>query len=364
MTLQQVAKKACVSVSTASKALSDGKDVSEETKRRVLNAAKELGYFHESKKRQFENRRHTTFSAAIICPEIISVHYSQVVSAVCHRVYAHGGKASIFITGFDGEKVDEMIDRCVREKEIDAVICLETGGTYREKRPLPMPIVYLVKMDDACCVYPDFAGGIDKAVAALKEMGHQAIGFVGEPLTKRKEAAFRAAMLRHIGAIREDLIFCEEGRFERSGSAAAEKIVKKEAVDRPTAVIAAYDEIAYGLMHTLRTCGLHVPEDLSVVGMNDIPTSRFLEIPLTSLRPPTDFLADYAVELLLTYLRTNDGGKDGKDEKDGKGDCENAENRQNKIKRVGMSCELMLRDSTAAIPGKIPHSKKAKKQNK
>ncbi len=326
MTLQKVAKLAGVSVSTASKALSDSKDVSEETKLLVRKAAEELGYFSTVKKRRFENRRHSSMTVGIICPEIISIHYSETVTALCRKIDELGGKASVFITEFDKEKLKNIFERCVSEREIDAVICLD--GVSPEQLPsIPMPVVFTGSSNQHFSVSSDMYDGIYKALKHFFEMGHKNIAFAGEPLTLKKQEHFMQAMTAILGGFDEKLVFCEEGRFEASGHAAGVRLCALAESDRPTAVLCAYDEIAYGLMRTLRENSLRVPEDISVIGINDIPTSRFLETPLTSVRNNTGEIVEKTMEMLLSQLSGN----------------------QDKIAHISVACELAVRKSVAKI---------------
>lgn len=302
MTLQKVAKLAGVSVSTASKALSDSKDVSEETKMLVHKAAEELGYFSTVKKRRFENRRHSSLTVGIVCPEIISVHYSETVTAFCRRIDETGGKASVFISEFDDEKLKSIFDRCVSENDIDAIVCLEGNVNNEALRNFPIPVVFIRRGGGRCSVNSDMYDGVCKAVRHFADMGHKRIAFAGEPLTLKKQKLFEKAMSEIIGACDKRLVFCEDGRFEATGHAAGERILSLCKKDRPTAVLCAYDEVAYGLMRILRENSVRIPEDISVIGINDIPTSRFLDTPLTSVRHNTETIVEKAMEMLLSQL--------------------------------------------------------------
>ncbi len=325
MTLQKVAKLAGVSVSTASKALSDSRDVSEETKAIVRKAAEELGYFSSVKKRRFESRRHSSFTVGIICPEIISIHYSETVTALCRKVDDAGGKASVFITEFNKEKLVNVFERCISENDIDAIVCLE-GSVQKQLPAVPIPLVFIGSRGDLS-VSTDMNDGIFKAVKYFFEMGHKRIAFAGEPLTISKQESFKKAMLAVVGGFDEKHIFCEEGRFEASGHAAGLRICELDEKDRPTAILCAYDEIAYGLMRTLRENSVNIPRDISVIGINDIPTSRFLDTPLTSVRNNTEEIVTKAMDLLLSRLFGN----------------------TDKTEQIFVPCELAIRSSVAKI---------------
>lgn len=324
VTLQKVAKKAGVSVSTASKALSDSKEVSTETRQLVIDAAKQLGYFEKTKKRRLTNRRKTAVTYAIMCPEIISVHYSELVTALCRRIDEKGGKASVFITEFDTEKKKTTIERCLSEKDIDAVICLE-GIKDLDVSAFPLPIVFTVNQKDAYSVFQTVESGIDKAVKYLVESGHKKIAYAGEPLTESKRTAFCNSMQKYLGFYDNKFIFEEDGRFEISGKRIAERILGME--ERPSAVVAAYDEIAYGLMHTLNNGGLNIPEDVSVVGINDIPTSKYLSTPLTTVRCDPEVVAEKALLFLDEQLLGI----------------------SSKSRSYTVECELIIRESTKSL---------------
>ena len=296
MTLQKVARLAGVSVSTASKALTNSKEVSAETKLLVQNAAEKLGYFNENKRRKLENRKTDCPTVGIICPEIISVYYSETVTRLCRKISERGGRASVFISEFDNACQSDILRRCVAENSIDGVISLDSGEENISS-PSFLPTVYLCRAVGQNCVFNDYEKGISDAVFYLKERGHTALAFAGEPLTRSKQLCFEKALTVHSLACPPEFLFCEAGRFELSGKRAAEKILRLS--ERPTAVLCAYDEIAYGLISTLRGAGIRIPEDISVIGINDIPTSKYLDTPLTTLRHDDELLCEEALTLLF-----------------------------------------------------------------
>lgn len=299
MTLQKVARLAGVSVSTASKALTNSKDVSDETKRLVLSVAETLGYFSENKRRKLENRKTDNPTVGIICPEIISVYYSEIVTSLCRKITETGGKASVFISEFDNNRQSDILRRCVAESTIDGVLSLDSEESVL--LPSSLPTVYLTRTEKCDCVYNDYESGLSDIVSYLTDMGHRSVAFAGEPLTRAKEAYFLQALEAQCLDCPAEFVFCEKGRFELSGKRAAEKLLENPV--RPTAVICAYDEIAYGLISTLRRAGVRVPENISVIGINDIPTSKYLDTPLTTLRHDVERLCDEALRLLLDRLK-------------------------------------------------------------
>ena len=299
MTLQKVARLAGVSVSTASKALTNSKDVSDETKHLVLSAAETLGYFNENKRRKLENRKTDCPTVGIICPEIISVYYSEIVTSLCRKISETGGKASVFISEFDNDRQSDILRRCVAESAIDGVLSLDSEESVL--LPNSLPTVYLTRAEKCDCVYNDYESGLSDAVSYLVGMGHRAVAFAGEPLTRAKEAFFRQALGAQGLDCPSEFVFCEEGRFELSGKLAAEKLL----FGIRALIGASYDTHAPAsrLISTLRGAGVRVPEDISVIGINDIPTSKYLDTPLTTLRHDAERLCDEALRLLFDRLK-------------------------------------------------------------
>lgn len=327
MTLQKVAKLAGVSVSTASKALTNSKEVSAETRLLVQNAAEKLGYYNENKRRRLENRNTDMPTVGIICPEIVSVYYSEIVTLLCRKITERGGSASVYISEFDNENQTDILRRCMAESAIDAVLSLDGENSATQASFSSLPTVYLVRTSDCDCVYNDYENAFFDALSYLKNKGHRRLAFVGEPLTRSKKQNFVSALTRLELPVNEEFLFTEAGRFELSGKKAAEKMLALAPNARPSAVLCAYDEIAYGLINTLRVGGVRIPEDISVIGVNDIAMSKYLQTPLTTVRHDAERLCDEALALLFRQLK-------------------NPSVRKNPT-QIPIACRLIERDSTA-----------------
>ena len=268
MTLKEVAKAAHVSVSTASKAITGSKDVSEKTRCMVLDTARKLGYFADKKRVKQGNKSKKRFTVAIICPEVISIHYAEKVTEFTDCIEKMGGECRIYICGFNKERRLAVIEECDKDDRIDGIICLSGDEVTNTT-----PIIYLDVL--AYQIIRNISRGIRKAVEHLQELGHKKIGFAGEQNTYGREASFLDAV--------EDrsYVFRSDARFEECGRLAAEHYIRNS---MPTAVICAYDEIAFGLIKRFSEAGIRVPEDVSVVGINDIRSAPYCCGGLTTLR--------------------------------------------------------------------------------
>ncbi len=258
MTLKDVAKLANVSISTVSKAINGAKDVSESTRMEIMKIAEESGYFSDKKRVSLENKSKSRFTVAIICPEIISIHYSEHVTFITREVENLGGSCVVYVYNFDEKRLDIIVEECDKNKNIHAIIYLGSGITAKNTPLLTeCPAEYRIHTNPT----------VEKAVEYLKQLGHEKIGFAGELLTVSKETAFEKYCPGN-----EKFIFKTESRFEKAGEAAAEFYVKN---GLPTAIICAYDEIAFGLIDRLEQLGVKVPEEVSVLGINNIKPSKY-----------------------------------------------------------------------------------------
>jgi len=258
MTLKDVARLANVSISTVSKAINGAKDVSESTRLEILEIAEKAGYFSEKKRVSLENKSKSSFTVAIICPEIISVHYSEHVTFITHEVENLGGNCIVYVYNFDEAQLHKMVESCDKDKNIHAIVSL-TGGITTKNTPLLLEVSaeYTIETNTT----------VDKAAEYLKSLAHEEIGFAGERLTKSKAEKFKQACPGN-----EKFIFTSEERFEKAGEQAAEYYVNNGV---PSAVICAYDEIAFGLIDRFEQLGINVPDDVSVVGINNIKPAKY-----------------------------------------------------------------------------------------
>lgn len=268
MTLATVARLACVSVSTASRALNNDYGISPETRQKVLDAAEACGYFREKKRIRDGNSR-TRFRVAVLCPEIESTFYSVIAAEISHKLKARGAECLIYNYDFDAPAREELLARCMTDVSIDAVICFAELD-----EPSKVPDKPVIAFGGAACygyLHFDTAAILEQAVAHLLSHGCRRLAFAGEPLVKSKEDLFIKALQNK--ALSPAACFAGQYRFEEAGRFAARTLLTLQ--DRPDGVVCAYDEIAFGLIDELRKNGLRVPENVCVVGINDVPAARY-----------------------------------------------------------------------------------------
>ena len=334
VTLVQVAAKAGVSVMTASRAMSGDGYASEETKAKVLAAAKALGYAPNALARVMKGGR--TNVIGVVVNELTSVVVNAFVSALTEEV--RKVEMDMFIYNSIGQ-LDENTQR--RHSQLlhglwDGLIYVLPRMTDEylgalEKSDSPIVLVNFCRRETILpVVQGDNFNGARDAVASLIAQGHERIAFIrGTHWTGQsaeRERGYRQAMADAGLAIDERWV--EEGAFnERSGLEAGEKLLALD--PRPTAVFAANDEMAIGCLNAARARGLDVPRDLSLIGFDDVAAASIVQPQLTTLRHPVDLMAKAAVQELLKRIHKQPGRR----------------------QRIEFPSELVVRASTAPPPG-------------
>ncbi len=300
MTYEKIARLANVSLSTVSKALSGSKEISEELREKIIKIALEQGYFTKKSKRKIEYVDDKAITIAIVCPEIVSVTYASEITAAKNEIEKRGAIASVYVYDFDAEKLDRIIEAITVGNRADGIIlCPCSSSAIKLKTSLPTVGIYQYPSDFDTISY-NLNAAMSDAVKHLTELGHKNIAFVGETNTMTKLDAYKDALQKHGLLCPDDNVYVIDERFEKIGYVAADKIAAAKKL--PTAVICAYDEVALSLIHKLTEKGIKVPEDISVVGFNDVPSAAYSSVPLTTVRIYGKEQAERAVGLLYDKI--------------------------------------------------------------
>lgn len=262
MTLHEVAKRANVSVSTASKALRNSFDVSESTRQRVFLAAQELGYFGEKKKVAAENHRPDGWTFAVLCPEVISPRYSAAVQAIAAAAKAAGCHTVIYNTGFDHAETLAIAQSCIDDPRIDAVLSL---ASLTDLAATTVPVVTFT--EQASAIYSAVHIDLGTAFGAIRDKyAGRTVTIAGEQLTRnyRQQIAPWLACDEVVG----------RGRYDEAGADAAAQLLARPAL--PDLIICTYDEIAYGLIAHLTAHGVAIPKDTEVIAINNSYASQWV----------------------------------------------------------------------------------------
>lgn len=267
-TLKNIAKIANCSVSTVSRAINNCLDVSEQTRARILEIAKEQGYFQAKKHIKAENRKKNHFNIAIISPEIESSYYSGTLVHITKEISRLNARSVIYDYSFDKPEIKKLLDMCQDEMDIDAIISL--GANSDKSIRSNIPIIFPVKEEGFSSVVFDVSNGIRSFFKKAEKNNLKSVCFIGEDLTKDRERVFMQ-ISKDFPSIYH-YSYCSPFRFEKAGHDGGEFLLNGEL---PDAVICAYDEIALGLIEQLAKSGVNAPNDIRVIGINDIPTSKY-----------------------------------------------------------------------------------------
>jgi len=277
MTHKKIAELAHVSVSTVSKALSGSAEVSKEVAEKICRIAMEVGYFEEKNKRSKTYRKNTALNIAVIVPEIISVTYSESVSLIKEEVEKKGGVVSVYVFDFDQKKLDSIMEMIMVKGFADGIISFHPPGIMTKPS---IPVLCIGKSDNIyySTIYRDSKMYFEDIIGYLMEMGHTRIGFSGELKTDSKLNSYKE-QIRNAGL--DEYVYVSEERFGDAGKDTARMYLESE--NRPTAVICAYDEIAIAFMDELLINGVKVPDDVSVMGINNVPACEYCTPRLTTV---------------------------------------------------------------------------------
>ncbi len=297
-TLADVAAVSGVAVSTASRALSMPGRVNSVTRERIERAALELNYRVNSQARALTSGK--TRAIAVLVSDVTNPFYFDIIRGTQQQLKA-AGYTQILI---DTEESDELEDSMLHNlrRSFDGAILAASRLTDRRLATLAaeIPLVAINRQTKGVpSVFIDTPSGIDQALGHLTSLGHRDIAYVSGPETSWPNEGRWRALSR--AAERGGVIARKVGPFspkKAAGAAAADAVLNSGA----TACIAFNDLLAIGMLMRLRERGVRVPEDLSIVGCDDIFGADFCNPPLTTLTAPIEQAGRVAVSVLLARL--------------------------------------------------------------
>jgi LacI family transcriptional regulator len=307
MNIKAVAKLAKVSTATVSRTINGSATVSPKTAERVQRAIDKLKFYPNTNARALGSGRSNLFG--LIISDITNPFFPELVKAFEDVVVANGQEVLIANTNYDPERMSLCVQRMM-QRHVDGVAIMTSEMEDRFVADLSRRKIPLVFLDSAppgsriSCVRIDYTAGIDSAVNHLIELGHHRIGFISGPMrlasARMRYKAFMESTVRdHLD---DDPRLIVEGNHRVDGGHDAMQRMLASGV-HPTAVLASNDLTAIGAMGAIAEAGLRVPEDISVVGYDDIQLSAFTMPPLTTVRLPRAKIATAAFQALLDVRR-------------------------------------------------------------
>ncbi|EWC59615.1 Transcriptional regulator of rhamnose utilization, LacI family [Actinokineospora spheciospongiae] len=312
--VKDVAAAAGVSLGTVSNVLNRPELVSARTRLRVETAMSELGFVRNESARQLRAGRSRTLAYVLL--DGANPFFTDVAQGI--EEVAEAEDLSVFLCNSDNRAERELSYLTRLEQQRVQGILITPADPHAAildelpRRGTPVVIVDRTRGGDTthCSVAVDDGLGGELALGHLVERGHERIGFVGGPLTlgqvrDRKQGAERA--LAAAGRPPDSLLHLETTALTvPEGRNAGQRLAGLPAATRPTAVFCANDLLALGLLQQCVTTGIRVPDDLAIVGYDDIEFAAAAAVPLTSVRQPRRKLGATAAELLLREVQDPD----------------------------------------------------------
>jgi LacI family transcriptional regulator len=302
VTSRDVAAAAGVSQATVSRVLADAATVSETTRARVLAAVEQVGYVPNLTARTMKTGR--TGTVGVVVADLTNPFYPQLLEALGRALDAAGRRLSVWVA--DGPKNSAAL-QAIRERSVDGVVfttVVEESAELRSAldRQSPLVLVNRLLPEVACDqVGSDNVAGGALVAQYLLAHGRRRIAFLGgEPsvsTTRDRLTGFRD----HLAAAGAPLAAAAHGTYTyASGRAGALQLLTDAAP--PDALFCSNDLLAFGALDAARERGLRVPEDLWVVGYDDVEQAGWGSMSLTTVRQDVDRLAATAAELLLARM--------------------------------------------------------------
>ncbi|MBL7199062.1 MAG: LacI family DNA-binding transcriptional regulator [Anaerolineae bacterium] len=312
VTIRDVAAAASVSYQTVSRVINDRPDVAIDTRLRVRRVIQELGYQPSAAARSLASRR--TRTLGLITADFSDYFFTQVIvgaEAEARRM------DYFFILGSTERNPSDEPEylRLLAEREVDGILFARPSTEHDSEHVLSLihrgvPLVttnYYIPNEQLMVVDVDNVDGGRQAASALIEAGHREIAMIAGPPSwksvKDRTQGCQQALAEANIPFEPSLI--EHGDWSyASGQDAVERLLRGSA--RFTALFAQNDRMAIGAIHALRKAGRAVPEDIAIVGYDDIPVAAYCHPPLTTIHQPMAKVGQVATRLLIQIIENPD----------------------------------------------------------
>jgi DNA-binding LacI/PurR family transcriptional regulator len=313
--MKDVARHAGVSVSTVSYVLNDSGPVAPARRARVLDAVRVLDYTPNESARSLKRRSASTIG--LVVPDLSNQFFALVAEGV-ERAAAARDVLVVLCAPEATDLPETHHARLLRSQRLDGVIYLSGTG----KSPSSLielaslgPVVLVderIPGFDVPSVVSDGRRGARDVASHVLEQGHERLAIIGGPTAlwtaEQRLAGYREAIAAS-GFDPDDMPVVVGDYRQGSGAELAARVLRASKAKRPTAILCANDLMAIGALEHSRSAGIRVPEDLSIVGFDDLPIAALLSPRLTTVRQPAREMGHRAATLLFGLLGDNAEGQ-------------------------------------------------------
>jgi LacI family transcriptional regulator len=285
MNIREVARLAGVSTATVSRTINGSDKVSPETADKVREAIRQLKFYPNDNARALGSGRSNLYG--LIISDITNPFFPELVRSFEEIAVHYGQEVLVANTNYEPARMETCVRRMLQRK-VDGVAILTSemdSHLLDEFSVRDIPLVFLDTATPATGVsniVVDYASGVGEAVRHLSDLGHQDIGFIRGPMNLGSARVRYKAFISSLESRGVPPAFIEEGDHRVAGGHdAMSRLLDREV--RPTAILASNDLTAIGAMNAVFERGLRVPEDISVIGYDDIDLSTYIQPPLTTV---------------------------------------------------------------------------------
>jgi LacI family transcriptional regulator len=305
--MKQVAQKAGVSISTVSHVINNTRVVSDDVRRRVLGIIAEMRYVPSAVARSLKNDKTNTIG--VLVPNSSNPYFAELIRWIEDAAFELGYNIILCNAHGGGQKQTTYL-RLLTEKRIDGLVLVASGADDEQDLLLRHETVPIIQLDralpglDADLILAGQEEGAWQATRHLIELGHRQIACVSGPAdlprSRERVGGFLRAMEEAGLAVPEGAIVHAEFTSAGGHAAFGSLLARPQ---RPTAVFVASDLMAIGVLCAACGAGVRVPDELSVVGYDDIGGASYAAPPLTTIAPPKREMARLAIHQLIERIR-------------------------------------------------------------
>ena len=305
--ISDVARAAGVSIATVSRVIHNTGPVSGDTRRRVEEVVQALGYQARRTPRKAVSESTAEKLVLLFTGDIVNPFFAEVIRGTQEEIDLQKNALSIMQLSTDRAKLIQAAS------QLPVMGIILTGSApfpellaWREESEIPMVVInYRINQPGISCILVDFRDAYARATRHLINLGHTRIGYVddngGSEIGQARLQGYKSALAEAGIPFRQELYTTmpADTHHVYGGFQAASNLLALPPDERPTAVLSFNDLFALGVMHAVRAHGMCVPEDISVIGCDDVPMAAYAYPPLTTISQPKYRIGKLAVSTLL-----------------------------------------------------------------
>lgn len=332
ITIMDVAAEAGVSFGTVSRVINNDVHVRPETRERVLQAMERLGFVANRQARSLAGGK--TNGIGLLVPDLGTGYIGEIIRGIDAELTLQGLDLILYTTHRTASKEATYVANLARGMVDGLLLVLPrnpadyVGTLTRQNFPFVLIDHQGTGKDCPAVGATNWQGAFD-ATEHLIKLGHQRIGFITGSMdlgcAQDRLAGYRAALRTYHIPVADELIY-EGTFFQPDGHTGASALL--DLPNPPTVIFASNDVMAMGAMDAIRNRGLRIPDDVSVVGFDDIPQASMVRPALTTIQQPLEKMGRVATQMLLDLL----------------------EHPERKVQRIELPTKLIVRDSCRSLP--------------